>query len=88
MKKENIEFLIKFSQKIMEIREIFRREDWSCLVNESTNWKDYYTIDFKFESCNAKYEDSIVFYSDDDFNEDRFWDDFDVIIEKAKKITQ
>lgn len=88
MTEEVIEFMIKLSNKIMEINELFRRDDWSCIITESTNWKEYYTVNFKFEYWNSKYEDCIIFYHWDSFNEGEFWEEFDIIIEKAKKLKE
>lgn len=47
--------------------------------------KNYYDIVFKFRHGNAKYEDCVIIYCEEDFNKDNILVEISLIVDMAKK---
>lgn len=86
MKKEHIEFLGELIKKFAIAYKTYRNNDCDIEIEHHAG-KDYWTINCKFQYCNSKYEDCVVFYlTEDDFNATEILENFDTILGKAKLV--
>lgn len=91
MNKEQIEFIGELINRVDELNNLDRSSKSYIEIKESDNWKDYWCIDINFESVNSKYQDTIVFYENEDewdthFNSKEILEEFDKIIENCRNI--
>lgn len=86
MKNEHFEFIGELLKRFATAYKTYRNNDCDIEL-EYHSGKEYWTINCKFQYCNSKYEDCVVFYlNEDSFDPQEILKDFDEILNKGKLI--
>lgn len=86
MEKIHLDFIADILKRFATAYNTYRNNDCNIELEHHPG-KDYWTINCKFQYCNSKYEDCVVFYLDkDSFDAEKILEDFDEILRKGKLI--